>query len=162
MAENIFEQEYLSSMPNTMAEDLSTTEELPVESPSVEVASPEEAPPMEVFEPQQVAPLAQQDPPGKNKMTYDQAVNSAIINGKKSFPFAGASWVDPKVTSQDITKKYDGTQYGYIYGIDNDDFYGQQEGAFKTFGKGVGRLGVGVVAKVGEGVGFIGGGLLLK
>lgn len=151
MAENLFEQQYLSNIPDTMVEGLSTTEELPVED------SPVEAPaPVESFEPQQAVAPVQQDPPGTKKMTYDQAVNAAMITGRRAFPLAGEAWIDPKITPQDITKKYDGTQYGYIYGIDNDDFYGQQEGAFKTFGKGVGRLGVGIVSKVGEGVGFIG------
>lgn len=153
MAENLFEQEYLSNIPNNMVEGMSNAEELPIEE------TPVEAPPSPVgsLELQQVpgASIQQPDPPGK-KMNYNDAVNAAMITGRRAFPYAGETWVDPKVTPQDITKKYDGTQYGYIYGIDNDDFYGQQEGAFKTFGKGAARLGVGVVSKVGEGVGFIG------
>jgi hypothetical protein len=151
MAENLFEQEYLSNIPDTMVEGLPNTEELPVEdTPVVEPPAP-----VETLEPQQVVAPVQQDPPGK-KLTYEQAVNAASMIGKRAFPLSGEAWLAPKVTPQDITKKYEGTDYGYVYGIDNDDFYGQQEGAFKTFGKGAARLGVGIVSKVGEGVGFIG------
>jgi hypothetical protein len=149
MAENIFETDYLSNIPENTIEGIPSTEEMPVDDIPVEAPAP-------VEQAQQPVNAIQPDPPGKKYKSYNDALNAAMITGKRAFPLAQESWIDPKVVPQDITKKYEGLDYGYMYGVDNDDFYGEKEGAFKTFGKGIGRLGLGVVSKVGEGVGFIG------
>jgi hypothetical protein len=153
MAENIFDTNYLPTISQDTTEGLpAATEavaptEIPVETPGLVEQPLEQVP---------TAPL-QDDPPKKSKYkSYEEALNAATVAGQRFFPLASQPWIDPKVVPQDITKKYDGTDYGFMYGVDNDTFYGEKEGGFKTFGKGVGRLGVGVVAKVGEGVGFIG------
>ena len=156
MIENIFDTDNLSTIPEEENQVMPVAPEVAVTSDiSVEDLVPPTEEPLEQSEQQFASP--QQDPPTKQKyQNYNDALNSLLVSGQRNFPLASQPWIDPKGVPQDITKKYDGTQYGYIYGVDNDDFYGKQEGAFKTFGKGVGRLGVGVVAKVGEGVGFIG------
>ena len=57
-------------------------------------------------------------------------------------------------------QKFDDQAFGYIPGIDNDDFYGSRQGAVSSFfegaGKFVGRAAVGTVAKTFEGVGYLG------
>lgn len=158
MVENIFDADSLSTLPEEATATMPlASESMPVMVPevSMEDFAPSVEQPLE--EPQQQLPVQQPDPPKKEKYKdYNDALNALSVTAQRYFPSASQPWIDPKGISQDLTKKYDGTQYGYAYGIDNDDFYGKQEGAFKTFGKGVGRLGVGVVSKVGEGVGFIG------
>lgn len=149
MAENLFEQDYLSTLPENTIEGVPSTEEMPVDDIPVEALSPIDQPE------QQIA--AAQEPPRSKYKSYDDALNAVIVQGGRSFPLAKESWVDPKVVPYETARKYDDTKYGYIYGLDNDDFYGQQEGAFKTFGKGVGRLGLGILTKTGEGIGYIGG-----
>jgi hypothetical protein len=148
MAENTFEQEYLPTLPENTFEGLLSTE-TPVENTPVENV------PMD--QPEQQFANAQQEPPKKKNESYQEAINSVLVQAEKLFPHSNETWLDPKVTPQSVTKKYKGTDYGYIYGIDNDNFYGEQEGAFKTFGKGLGRLGLGIVSKTGEGIGYIGG-----
>jgi hypothetical protein len=150
MAENIFETDYLSNIPENTIEEVPSAESMSVDNIPVEAPSP-------VEQTQQPVGGVQQDPPGQKYKSYNEALNAAMITGRRAFPLAYESWVDPKVVPFDVARKYEGTDYGYIYGIDNDDFYGEQEGAFKTFGKGIGRLGLGIVSKAGEGVGFIGG-----
>ena len=152
MAENIFDTNYLPTISQDTSEGSATTEVMPPTEIPVETLAPVEQPLDQVV----TAPL-QDDPPKKSKYkSYEEALNAATVAGQRFFPQASQPWIDPKAVSQDITKKYDGTDYGFMYGVDNDTFYGDKEGGFKTFAKGVGRLGVGVVAKTGEGVGFIG------
>ena len=150
MAENLFEQEYLSNIPNTMVDGLPASEDVPVEDPLAQ------SPSVLDVAPQQEVAAPQQDPI-VGKKSYQDALNSSMILGKRAFPMASEDWLRPGITPQNITKKYEGTQYGYVYGIDNDDFYGEMEGGLTTLAKGVGRLGLGVVSKTGEGVGYIGG-----
>jgi len=150
MAENLFEQEYLSNIPNTMVDGLPVSEDVPVEDPLAQ------SPSVLDVAPQQEVAAPQQDPI-VGKKSYQDALNSSMILGKRAFPMASEDWLRPGITPQNITKKYEGTQYGYVYGIDNDDFYGEMEGGLTTLAKGVGRLGLGVISKTGEGVGYIGG-----
>jgi hypothetical protein len=158
MVENILDAGSLSTLPEEGRVNIPVAPEvMPVMVPDVSMESMAPAVEESLEEPQQQLPVGQQDPPKKEKYKdYNDALNSLNVTAQRYFSSASQPWIDPKGVSQDLTKKYEGTQYGYVYGIDNDDFYGNQEGAFKTFGKGVGRLGVGVVSKVGEGVGFIG------
>lgn len=150
MAENLFEQEYLSNIPNTTVDGLPASEDVPVENPLAQ------SPSVLDVAPQQEVAAPQQDPIAEKK-SYQDALNSSMILGKRAFPMASEEWLRPGITPQNITKKYEGTQYGFVYGIDNDDFYGEMEGGLTTLAKGVGRLGLGVVSKTGEGVGYVGG-----
>ena len=158
MVENIFDANSLSTLPEEGRVSTPVAPEvMPVMVPDISMENMAPAVEESLQDPQQQASVGQQDPPKKEKYKdYNDALNALNVSAQRYFPSASQPWIDPKGISQDLTKKYEGTQYGYVYGIDNDDFYGNQEGAFKTFGKGVGRLGVGVVSKVGEGVGFIG------
>ena len=72
-------------------------------------------------------------------------------------PTYQTGYATPKWTPEKIVEKYDDQDYGYIYGIDNDDFYGKRESWYETVGKAVPRLAMGVIDKVGMGVGFIAG-----
>ena len=76
---------------------------------------------------------------------------------KAQSQFADKAWLNPTITPQAYVKKYTDMPSGYIKGVDMDDFYGQQESGWKTFGKGVSRFGLGTAIKVGQGVGFVAG-----
>jgi hypothetical protein len=149
MAENLFEQDYSSNLSENIIENVPSTEEMPEADIPVEALSPIDQPEQQV--------LTDQEPRKNKYKSYDEALNAINVEANRSFPLAKESWVDPKVVPSEVAKKYRGEKYGYIYGIDNDDFYGQQEGGFETFGKGVGRLGLGILTKTGEGIGYIGG-----
>ena len=72
-------------------------------------------------------------------------------------PTYQTGYATPKWTPEKTVEKYDDQDYGYIYGVDNDDFYGKRESWYETVGKAVPRLAMGVIDKVGMGVGFIAG-----
>ena len=85
MAENLFEQEYLSNIPNTMVDGLPVSEDVLVEDPLAQSPSV-----LDVAPQQELSAPIQQDPPGKGK-TYDEALNSAILTIPKpslQTPFA--------------------------------------------------------------------------
>ena len=52
-------------------------------------------------------------------------------------PTYQTGYATPKWTPEKIVEKYDDQDYGYIYGIDNDDFYGKRESWYETVGKAV-------------------------
>jgi hypothetical protein len=149
MAENLFEQDYLSNLPENAIEGVPSTEEMPVYDTPVEA-------PSSIDQPEQQIATGQEPPRSKYK-SYDEALNAINVEANRVFPLANESWIDPRVVPSETAKKYRGTKYGYIYGIDNDNFYGEQEGGFATFGKGIARLGLGILTKTGEGIGYIGG-----
>jgi hypothetical protein len=68
--------------------------------------------------------------------------------------FADAAWLNPTITPKAYVQKFVDMPGGYVKGFDNEDYYAQQEGAFKTFGKGIGRLVLGTGIKVGQSVGY--------
>lgn len=81
---------------------------------------------------------------GTNKeLRQNPLYESGAVSGK---------WTDKKVVD-----KYDDQDYGYLYGQDNDDFYGKRETWLETAYKVPARLSMGVINKVGMGVGFISG-----
>jgi len=57
---------------------------------------------------------------------------------------------------EQLTRKYKDQSYGYIPGIDNDDYYSDQDGFFSTLGKGALRLPALVTTKLGQSLGFLG------
>ena len=80
MAENTFEQEYLSTLPENTIEGLPSTEEVPVENAPVEQV------PMD--QPEQQFAVPQQDPPRSKYKSYDDALNAVIVQGDRAFPLA--------------------------------------------------------------------------
>jgi hypothetical protein len=95
------------------------------------------------------------DPPTKKAPSYQDVINSAKADAARLSPFADNDFLRPRTISGEQTRKYEDMPYGYRYGVDMDDLYGEAEGPFKTFGKGVARFGLGVVTKVGQGAGFL-------
>ena len=75
--------------------------------------------------------------------------------GMTSSPFAQTQFTKSITEPLGPVKKYMDMPYGYNRAIDNDDFYGQQEGVLSTLGKGVARFGLGVLNKTGEAAGFL-------
>jgi hypothetical protein len=157
MAENLLEQEQLdsapqvdqSSTPNTV-QQVGLNEPIPGMSP---IAQNQSQAYTKIKQ-----ELDQKPGPSQSSLTYDQALNNLTILANRTNKFAKYDWLDPAVQSYDKSgRKYEGEDYGYRYGLDNDDFYGERQGAFETTWKGAARLGLGVVTKVGQGVGFIGG-----
>ena len=88
--------------------------------------------------------------------TFDEVVsrNNAILN---SDPLLQAGAYSTPVYRTDVVRRYDDEDYGYIPGIDNDNFYGQQEAWYETLGKGALRLPVYTITKAFQGAGFLGG-----
>jgi hypothetical protein len=72
-------------------------------------------------------------------------------------PFYGTGARDPRITPTSETSKFDDQKYGYIPGIDNDDFYGKQEAWYETAGKILPKFAVKAVTKLSTGVGYLGG-----
>jgi hypothetical protein len=94
--------------------------------------------------------------PKKPGMDPNAIAQRAMAKAIKGDQFVQASWLNPRNVPQSETRKYMDMPYGYTYGLDNDDFYGEQESWYKTTAKGLlGRLPLGIVTKVGQGAGFI-------
>ena len=157
MAENLLEQEQLdsapqvdqSSIPNNV-QMLGLNEPIPGMSP---IAQNQSQAYTKIKQ-----ELDQKPRPSQSSLTYDQALNNLTILANRTNKFAKYDWLDPAVQSYDKSgRKYEGEDYGYRYGLDNDDFYGERQGVFETTWKGGARLGLGIATKVGQGVGFIGG-----
>lgn len=157
MAENLLEQEQLNSAPEVdQSSTLDNVQQLGLNEPIPGMS------PIAQSQSQQYAKIKQeldQKPrPSQSSLTYEQAFNNTFIAANRTNKFTKYDWLDPKVEKWDDTaRKYEGEDYGYRYGLDNDDFYGERQGAFETTWKGAARLGLGIVTKVGQGVGYIGG-----
>jgi hypothetical protein len=80
--------------------------------------------------------------------------NRAILN---SDPLLRSGATTDQVYKESVVRRYDDQDYGFIPGIDNDDFYGQREAWYETLGKGAFRLPTYVVTKTLQGFGFLGG-----
>jgi hypothetical protein len=82
-----------------------------------------------------------------------QAIEKRIPNFQKGF--------GSKLTSEDSVDKqgrFLDETYGYKFGVDNDDFYASKKNdALNFVGKLIGRFALGTVAKVGQGLGYLGG-----
>jgi len=87
---------------------------------------------------------------------FDELVrrNRAIID---SDPLLRSGALDQSAYKTSVVRRYDDEDYGYIPGIDNDDFYGQREAWYETLGKGAFRLPTYIVTKTLQGVGFLNG-----
>ncbi len=83
------------------------------------------------------------------------ALNDAFVRGTQATRGGSSGLYNPKIVPYNSVKKYLDMPYGYNYGLDNDNFYANQEHWLKTAGKGIMRFGIGTVAKVGEGAGFL-------
>ena len=82
--------------------------------------------------------------------------NAESLTLRKTPKGLNTSALQPSITPYEQTEKYLDMPYGYRAGVDLDDIYGNQEGFFKSLGKGGVRLGEGIVSKTGQGVGFLG------
>lgn len=75
---------------------------------------------------------------------------------KQLNPLYGTAATRTDFIPESITRKYKDLPYGYIPGIDNDDFYSDRDGFFKTLGKGALRIPTLVTTKLGQSLGFLG------
>lgn len=80
--------------------------------------------------------------------------NRAILN---SDPLLQRGATTDGVYRESVVRRYDDQDYGFIPGVDNDDFYGKREAWYETAGKGLFRLPTYVVSKTLQGFGFLGG-----
>lgn len=66
----------------------------------------------------------------------------------------------PNIQPQEIpvekARKFLDMGYGYVPGVDNDDFYSDTQGIFKTLGKGVLRIPALITTKLGQNIGYLG------
>lgn len=82
------------------------------------------------------------------------ARNRAILD---SDPLLQRGASSEGVYKESIVRRYDDQDYGFIPGIDNDDFYGKREAWYETAGKGLFRIPTYIVTKTLQGAGFLGG-----
>ncbi len=75
----------------------------------------------------------------------------------QSNPLMQSGAQDQRAVRESVVRRYDDQDYGYLPGIDNDDFYGKRESWYETAGKGILRLPTYVASKTLEGVGFVAG-----
>jgi hypothetical protein len=80
--------------------------------------------------------------------------NRAILNAD---PLLQSGAMSDNVYKESMVRRYDDQDYGFIPGIDNDDFYGKREAWYETLGKGAFRLPTYIVTKTLQGFGFLGG-----
>lgn len=76
---------------------------------------------------------------------------------KKNNPYFQTPLSDIQTVPLSQTRRYDNQAFGYIDGIDNEDFYGQRQDGFEKLGNGLLKLAGYTVAKAGAGIGFLGG-----
>lgn len=96
--------------------------------------------------------VAPSDPPD-----LSTAITGSFNKLRTVDQFANLEFLNPSFVPQAVTRKYKDKPSGYIYGLDNDDYYSDDDGTIKTIGKGLARFGLGTAFKVGQGIGFIGG-----
>ena len=75
---------------------------------------------------------------------------------KQLNPLYGTAATRTDFIPDEISRKYKDLPYGYIPGIDNDDFYSDRDGFFSTLGKGALRLPSLITTKLGQSLGFLG------
>jgi hypothetical protein len=75
---------------------------------------------------------------------------------KRINPFHGTAATRTDFIPEELSRKYKDLPYGYIPGIDNDDFYSDTDGFWKTLGKGALRIPTLVTTKLGQSLGFLG------
>ena len=92
-------------------------------------------------------------PPAKSFEEFMQN-NDAIL---RRDPLYNTGLRTPGVYLEKDVRRYDDQEFGYIPGIDNDDFYGKRESGFATFGKGLTKIVPYTGIKLLEGVGFASG-----
>jgi len=80
--------------------------------------------------------------------------NRAILNAD---PLLQSGATSDRFYRESTVRRYDDQDYGFIPGIDNDDFYGKREAWYETLGKGAFRLPTYVVTKTLQGAGFLAG-----
>jgi hypothetical protein len=72
-------------------------------------------------------------------------------------PLYGTGARTPGFYQEEQVRRFDDQEFGFIPGIDNDDFYGKREAWYETLGKGVTKVVPYTGIKVLEGVGFVSG-----
>lgn len=95
--------------------------------------------------------------PGPNVSPLTQYLRETEVLTKKNDPYFQTPISDIKTVPLSETSRYDNQDFGYIDGIDNEDFYGQRQSGFEKLGNGLLKLAGYTVAKAGAGVGFLGG-----
>lgn len=80
--------------------------------------------------------------------------NRAILNAD---PLLQSGAMSDNVYKESMVRRYDDQDYGFIPGIDNDDFYGKREAWYETLGKGAFKLPTYIVTKTLQGFGFLAG-----
>ena len=75
---------------------------------------------------------------------------------KQLNPLYGTAATRTDFIPDEISRKYKDLPYGYIPGIDNDDFYSDRDGFFMTLSKGALRLPSLITTKLGQSLGFLG------
>jgi hypothetical protein len=98
--------------------------------------------------------MAQDNMPVPRNMEEFLMQNQAIL---RRDPLYGTGARTPNLYPEKLVSKYDDQKYGFIPGMDLDDFYGKQESWLATTVKGLTRLPVYTLTKAGQTFGYLGG-----
>ena len=97
-----------------------------------------------------------QGPGPKKPLSFSQAISVLESDSRKRNPFYGTGFTEPNRVPLDQAKKYLDEDFGYMWGADNEDFYAQRQSTLEKVGSGLLKLPLYTVAKLGQGVGFVG------
>lgn len=98
--------------------------------------------------------MVTQSPPAPRN--YQEALAFVERRAAQKNPLYGSGFTTPNRAPFSEARKFVGEDYGYIFGADNEDFYGQRQSGLAKLGKGIFiNLPVLAVAKTGQGLGFV-------
>lgn len=89
-------------------------------------------------------------------VTLDQAYDTGQQINMRTRPYYGTGFTESIQTPEKLGRKYANQDFGFMPGIDNEDFYAQRQSSFDKIVSVVPKFLLSAVAKTGQGVGFLG------
>lgn len=102
-------------------------------------------------------PVRRQAAPPAKPLTRAQALINIANMGRQQDPYYGTGYQEPTFVPVKGNERFLTGEYGYLYGQDNEDFYGQRQSGLAKLGSGLIKLPLYTLTKLGSGLGFLGG-----
>lgn len=114
---------------------------------------------LEPFDTPTQTPVPQQQTPGptNSKDPLLQFLEEMETQTSRRDPNYGSLARNPVSVPRTQTERFENQDFGYMYGADNEDFYGQRQDWLDKLGNGALKLVGYTVAKTGAGLGYLGG-----
>jgi hypothetical protein len=149
MIDNMFENEGLNPLPDNEFDLLNAEQSSSL--PPLEASA-------EFSQAQSFQQTPAVDPPVKKPaakpLTYEQASKMLDQMGAKQNKYYGSDITEASYVPYEQTRRYVDDQFGYLPGIDNEDFRAQQQSWFSKAASGAAKLPAYTLTKLGSGVGF--------